>query len=212
MSCSVAPLDAKRPTASATHPSTKMTMPTAMRRRGNACVSGSACARASTGAIRVARRAGNVAAITVTMVPTRTAMMKVRGSSVTPLVAADPNTDSRSLAMRMPTTNPRIDATSPVTAASMSTDVMTCARVAPRARSRASSRVRCATRMLNVLMIRKQPTNSEMNAKTSSGVPMNVLIVELGALLRGGRSLPVRSPPRRSSGALARCARAARCR
>ena len=32
--------------------------------------------------------------------------------------------------------------------------------------------------MLNVLMIRKQPTNSEMNAKTSSGVPMNVLIVD----------------------------------
>ena len=38
-------------------------------------------------------------------------------------------------------------------------------------------------------MIRKQPTNSEMNAKTRSGVPMNVLIVELGALLGGCRGL-----------------------
>ena len=91
--------------------------------------------------------------------------------------------------MRMPTKKPRIDATNPVIAASTSTDVITWARVAPSARNSASSRVRCATRMLNVLMMRKLPTNSEMNAKTSSGVPMNVLIVELGALLRGRRRL-----------------------
>ena len=80
--------------------------------------------------------------------------------------------------MRMPTKKPRIDATSPVTAASTSTDVITWARVAPSARSSASSRVRCATRMLKVLMMRKLPTNSEMKAKTRSGVPMKVLIVD----------------------------------
>ena len=51
--------------------------------------------------------------MTVTIVPTSTAMMNVRGSSVTPLVAADPKTESSALAMRMPTTNPRIDATKP---------------------------------------------------------------------------------------------------
>ena len=116
--------------------------------------------------------------MTVTIVPTRTAMMKVRGSRVTPPVEADPKTDSRARAMRIPTKKPRIDATNPVTAASTSTDVITCARVAPSARSSASSRVRCATRMLKVLMMRKLPTNSEMKAKTRSGVPMNVLIVD----------------------------------
>ena len=31
--------------------------------------------------------------------------------------------------------------------------------------------------MLNVLMMRKLPTNSEMKAKTRSGVPMKVLMV-----------------------------------
>jgi hypothetical protein len=112
------------------------------------------------------------------MVPTSTEMMTVRGSSVTLLVALEPNSDSRAFAMRMPTPNPSRDAMSPVIAASTRTELMTCARVAPRARSSASSRVRCATRMLNVLMIRKLPTNSEMNAKTSNGVPMKVLIVD----------------------------------
>ena len=116
--------------------------------------------------------------MTVTIVPTSTAMMNVRGSRVTPPVDAEPKTDSSARAMRMPTKKPRIDATNPVTAASTSTDVITWARVAPSARNSASSRVRCATRMLNVLMMRKLPTNSEMNAKTSSGVPMNVLMVD----------------------------------
>ena len=35
--------------------------------------------------------------MTVTMVPTSTATMNVRGSSVTPLVAVEPNTDSSAL-------------------------------------------------------------------------------------------------------------------
>ena len=116
--------------------------------------------------------------MTVTIVPTSTAMMKVRGSNVTAPVEAEPKTDSRARAIRMPTTKPRIDATNPVTAASTSTDVITWARVAPSARRSASSRVRCATRMLKVLMMRKLPTNNEMKAKTRSGVPMNVLMVD----------------------------------
>jgi hypothetical protein len=128
--------------------------------------------------MRVARRAGSVAAMTVTMVPTSTATMTVRGSRVTAPVEADPKTESSALAIRMPTAKPRIDAINPVTAASTSTEVITWARVAPSARSKASSRVRCATRMLKVLMMRKLPTNSAMNAKTSSGVPMNVLMVD----------------------------------
>ena len=67
----------------------------------------------------------------------------------------------------------------PVIAASMSDGGVTWAR---RDQARATVRALrwCAarTRMLKVLMMRKVPTKREMkNAKTSSGVPMNVLIV-----------------------------------
>ena len=101
MSWSFDPAEVKSPTSRAAHPSTKMTRPITIRRRGSGCVSGSASARAATGAMRVARRAGSDAAITVTMVPTSTAMMKVRGRSVTPPVDAEPNTESSARAMRI---------------------------------------------------------------------------------------------------------------
>ena len=42
---------------------------------------------------------------------------------------------------------------------------MTWPRLAPRARISASSRVRCATMMENVLRMRKMPTNSATPAK-----------------------------------------------
>ena len=64
----------------------------------------------------------------------------------------------------------------PVSVASVMTSVKTWPRVAPRARSRASSWVLWATRMLKVLAIRKLPTKTAMKANTSSGVPMNSLI------------------------------------
>ncbi len=47
---------------------------------------------------------------------------------------------------------------------------VTCRREAPRARSRASSRLRWATRIENVLTIRKAPTTSAMPAKISRNV------------------------------------------
>ena len=142
MSCSFNPAEVNRPVTNAAHPRTKMTRPMAIRRRGSGWVSGSASASAATGAMRVARRAGSVAAMTVTIVPTSTATMNVRGTRVTPPVDAEPKTESRARAIRMPTKKPRIDATTPVTAASTSTDVITWARVAPSARNSASSRVR----------------------------------------------------------------------
>ena len=52
-------------------------------------------------------------------------------------------------------------------AASSSTEPSTWPRVAPMARSRASSRVRWATRMLKVFEMMNQPTNRAMTAKTS---------------------------------------------
>ena len=56
------------------------------------------------------------------------------------------------------------------------TSVKTWPRVAPSARSRASSWVRWATRMLKVLAIRKLPTKTATKANTRSGVPMNSLM------------------------------------
>ena len=58
-------------------------------------------------------------------------------------------------------------------AASPSTDRNTWRRLAPTIRSRASSRVRCPTMIENVLKMVNAPTNSEMNAKTSSAVEKN---------------------------------------
>ncbi len=57
--------------------------------------------------------------------------------------------------------------------ASSSTEPSTWLRAAPIARSRASSRVRWATRMPNVLEMMKAPTNSEMKAKTRRIVEKN---------------------------------------
>ena len=48
---------------------------------------------------------------------------------------------------------------------------MTWRRLAPTARSRASSRSRWATMIENVLKMTNDPTNSAMNAKTSRKVP-----------------------------------------
>ena len=52
----------------------------------------------------------------------------------------------------------------------MSTDSITWRRVAPSARSRASSRERCAMRMVKVLTMRNEPTNSAISPNTSSAV------------------------------------------
>ena len=61
----------------------------------------------------------------------------------------------------------------PTMVASSSTERNTCLRLAPRTRSKASSRVRWPTMIENVLKIVKPPTNSEMKANTSSAVEKN---------------------------------------
>ena len=77
------------------------------------------------------------------------------------------------MATRMPRPTPAADATSPTRAASPTTDAMTWPRLAPRARSRPSSRVRWATRIEKVFRIMNAPTNSEMPANTSRKVLKN---------------------------------------
>ena len=91
--------------------------------------------------------------------------------------------------MRIPTPKPRTEAMKPVTAASTSTDVITCARVAPSARNSASSRVRCATRMLNVLMMRKLPTNKRDEPEHQERRADERADRRLGALLGSCRRL-----------------------
>ena len=65
----------------------------------------------------------------------------------------------------------------PSTNASASTERRTCPRLAPTARSSASSRVRWATSIEKVLKMRKIATNSAMNANASRNVLMNWNVV-----------------------------------
>ena len=74
------------------------------------------------------------------------------------------------MASSTPRPSPRVEPTIPTTNASSSTERITCRLEAPSARSSASSRLRCATRIENVLTIRKPPTTSEMPAKISRKV------------------------------------------
>ncbi len=63
-----------------------------------------------------------------------------------------------------------MEPTRPTASASVTTDRLIWRREAPRARSRASSRLRWATRIEKVLMMRKTPTTSEIPANTSRNV------------------------------------------
>ena len=103
--------------------------------------------------------------------PTTSETITVRASSCSEVLGRSmPNAFSRPLsptAIPMPATIPTAAATSPVTIASTTTDVITCRRLAPIARSSASSRERWATMIVNVLKMMNAPTNRAMNANTS---------------------------------------------
>ncbi len=110
---------------------------------------------AATGGTLAARRAGKRAATSVTSTPTvielRMVVVEITGAVAgTPIPAAS----SRALsptARPMPAANPSKDATIPTARASRKIDPSTCPRPAPMARSRATSRVRWATMIENVL-------------------------------------------------------------
>ncbi len=110
---------------------------------------------AVTGETRVARTAGERPDSTVTMMPTASETTIVRvantvpvSGSSTPLAA---NTLDSPLASSRPTPRPISEATVPITSDSVSTDRSTWRRLAPSARSSASSRERWATVMDSVL-------------------------------------------------------------
>ena len=113
----------------------------------------------------------------MTTVPTMSDTTMVRTRSCMDVLGRSmPNALSRPCspsAIPIPATMPRTEATNPVTVASDTTETMTCRRLAPMARRSASSFVRCATMMENVLKMMKAPTNSAMNANASSAVRKN---------------------------------------
>ncbi len=84
-----------------------------------------------------------------------------------------PNRPWSPMAARTPKPTPTSEQNAPVITASPMTDTITCLRWAPRARSRASSRVRWATMMLKVFTIRNVPTSSATPANTSRTVVKN---------------------------------------
>ena len=101
-------------------------------------------------------------------------MTAVRGSNTRGADGSvNPNAPSSALspsAASTPTPSPITDAPTPTSAASLRTERKSCRRLAPTTRSNASSLVRCPTVIENVLKMVNAPTNSEINANTSSAV------------------------------------------
>ena len=108
-----------------------------------------------TGAIRPLRRAGSQAAAMVTRTPTAYAATTVLGARIRSWALMSRPTCAIRLRMAiarpMPRPTPRVAPRRPTTNASSMTDRTTWRREAPRARSSASSRLRCATRIEKVL-------------------------------------------------------------
>ena len=98
------------------------------------------------------------------------------------------------LAMSTPRPRPTSEATRATITDSSNTEFITWRRLAPRQRSRASSRVRWATMMVKVLKIRNAPTSRATKAKASRAVPRNRPRVSLMAAAESSASSwPVRT-------------------
>ena len=114
------------PTTSTTTPRIPITPPTTIRRRDDSCWSDRWSARAATGGMRTARRAGLIADTTVTPTPTTSAAMTVLASNTSgPVGSVMPNplsSASRPTAASTPRPSPTRDATRPRIAASRRTD------------------------------------------------------------------------------------------
>ena len=125
------------------------------RRRSEAPATDCRSSSATTGGMRTAPRAGPIADTTVTPIPTTRPTSTVRGSNTSdPGGSVTPNPPSSACspsAASTPRPSPITEETSPVMAASPSTDPNTWRRLAPTILSRASSRVRCPTMIENVL-------------------------------------------------------------
>lgn len=126
---------------------------------------------AAIGGMREARSAGSSAATTVITMPTANALITALAGTPSPArvrsPARFPNAHASSAPMPMPAARPSTEAIRPTATASSTTELTICRRPAPMARMSASSRVRCATMIENVLRIRNVPTSSATAAKPS---------------------------------------------
>ena len=116
-------------------------------------------------------QAGPNPAATVTTMPTTAAIQMLSADTTRPLVGT-PNPTAWSSAWSpcanpMPARTPRADAMTPTISVSMNVAVSTCRRVAPSARSKADSRVRCASTTEKVLWM--------LNVATSIATPLNTM-------------------------------------
>ena len=131
---------------------------------------------AATGATEEARRAGRTAARAVTTTPTNSVAPMVRGLTGRP-DRSRPNSVLMSCcspaARPIPAPRPATEPTRPTSNDSPSTDRVTWWREAPIARSSASSRVRWATSIENVLKMMNEPTNSATPANTPRKIVTN---------------------------------------
>ena len=129
---------------------------------------------AAIGAMRAARRAGSSAATNVTITPSAMEITKVEPFTTRSDVGTSkpnaPITARNPMARPRPNPTPTSDASNPTSNASPSTEPRTCRPEAPSARSSASSRVRWAMTIENVLTMMNEPTNRAMIAKISRNV------------------------------------------
>ncbi|CNG73650.1 Uncharacterised protein [Mycobacterium tuberculosis] len=162
--CSVTAPNTTVPTATAAN-----TPPTIIRVSDGRDASAATSRSAASGGTRDARSAGPSAATRVTSSPTGTAMRIEVPATVSPSIAIPIRNRVNSCRSRAakpsPPASPARVAAAPTTRASKPTIATTCRRPAPRARSSADSRVRCAIVIANVLWIE--------NAATSSATPPN---------------------------------------
>ena len=201
-----------RPYASTGSPRAMNASPNAARTLNGFGAGGGTSSIAAIGGMRAARTAGMTEEPTVTTSPTPMATTTVRASSTVgpsgTLKPKAPSSASRPSAARRPSPTPITDDTRPTTADSARTATTTWRPLAPIARNSPSSRVRCATRIENVLKMMKAATTSPIAAKPSSSwVSSDEEVVDgLPGLARGlRRELHVVRGPHRAS----RCARAA---
>ena len=134
---------------------------------------------AAIGGTRVARSAGRRLAKSVTRMPTRSETTIVRVSKSRPLFGrvkpAASKSQKRSDASPRPRKSPITEAGMPTTSASITIEPSTWRREAPRVRTVANSRVRCAIVIESEFAITKLPTKRAMPANASRKPCRNVM-------------------------------------
>ena len=143
------------PRKSTATPPPRTRSPRIVRRRELPARSTAVVRRAAMGGTREARRAGATATTRVTPIPAMSATTIERPLTTVPLAGMPkptaPSRLFRPTANATPSTRPSTAEMMPTTSASPSTAPRTCRRLAPSARSKASSRVRWATMIEKVL-------------------------------------------------------------